>query len=91
MVPPAVIRIRVVDDDHRVRLWLPVFLLWPLLLVLWALALAVAAIADALLAARGRTYHLTRILLGCLALLAAARGTSIHVRQATSLVDVTIR
>jgi hypothetical protein len=90
-VPPSVISVAIVDRRRRFRLWLPIFLLWPLLLVLVALALALAVVADTLLLLRGRNYHLPRIMLGCLAVLTAARGTTIHVSQATSRVDVTIR
>lgn len=89
-VPPSVVRVAIVNEERRFRLWLPVFLLWPLLFVLAAVALAAAVVADTLLRRRGRTYHLARIVLGCLAVMAAARGTSIHVSQATSLVDVAI-
>ncbi len=35
MWPPSIIRLRIVDNGRKkIRLWLPLFLIWPLVLVL---------------------------------------------------------
>jgi hypothetical protein len=92
-LPPAVLALSVARAQRRpVRLWLPLFLLWPLALVLGAVALAFAAVADAALFVAGRRYHhYTVLLVKSLAALGDARGTVVHVRNETSAVDLTVR
>ena len=47
MFPPSILRVRVVDEDSRVSLWIPLILVWPLVLTLqvislpWIVAVAV--------------------------------------------------
>ena len=47
MFPPALMNLRILKPEKRVRLWLPLFLLWPLLPV--AAAIAVVAVLLAAL------------------------------------------
>ena len=49
MFPPSILRVRVLDDDSRVSLWIPLILIWPIVLGLYLLLLpciVVAAIAT---------------------------------------------
>lgn len=46
MLPPALLRLRVHSDERRIRLWIPLVLLWPfiaLVVILGAPALILAA------------------------------------------------
>lgn len=90
--PPLVLHLAVVSPRRRpVRLWLPLFLLWPLALVLGALALVVAMVTDGLLLALGRRYHhYTILLVRSLAVLCETRGTVIRFSNATTAVDMTV-
>ena len=45
MFPPALLRVRVLDEDSRVSLWIPLVLLWPLALALYVLFLPCIVIA----------------------------------------------
>ena len=37
--PPSILRVRVVDKDSRVSLWIPLILVWPLVLALQVISL----------------------------------------------------
>ncbi len=92
IAPPLVLRLSVESPERRrVRLWLPLFLVWLLLLPLGLLALALAAIADAVLLLAGERYHHCTILLfRCLQVLAETRGTVVRVRGERTTVEMTI-
>ena len=47
--PPLIMRLRILDNNRNVRLWLPIFLLYPILLVLAILLAPLALIAGLLL------------------------------------------
>ena len=54
-LPPMVLDLKVASSARRpVRLWLPLFLLWPLALAIGLVALAVAIVVDAVLLLAGR-------------------------------------
>ena len=79
-MPPYLISLRVTDQGHtKFRLWLPLFLLWLLLLPFFLLALVVALLVDLCTLALGWKFLATRFLFNVLGLLAAARGTEVHV------------
>lgn len=92
-LPPAFCHLRVAPaDGRRVRLWLPVFLLWPLLLVLVVLGLIATIVVDAILLAAGRRYHhYTRLLIGGMRAINDTKGLSVHVRDDKTAVDLTVR
>jgi hypothetical protein len=92
-LPPLVLHLRVASSQRRpVRLWLPLFLLWPLALVLGAVALVVAIVADGVLLALGRRYHhYTVLLVRSFETLSEARGTVIRINNEKATVDVTVR
>ena len=92
-VPPLVLDLRVVRPQRRpVRLWLPLFLLWPFALVLAVLALAVALVADGVLLALGRRYHhYTVLLVRSFATLGETRGMVIRFSNGKTAVDMTVQ
>lgn len=90
MFPPLLLYLHVQTPTHRgPAIWLPLFLIWLLLLPLVVLVLLFTAIADTLLFLTGQRYHhYTLFLLGCLGLLAAARGTTVHIHADDHDIDV---
>jgi uncharacterized membrane protein len=92
ILPPLSMWLDVASPGHRrVRLWLPLFLVWLLLVPLALLALVLAIVADLVLLLAGRPYHhYTLLLLGCFAVLAATRGTVVRVNGDDAVVDLAI-
>ncbi len=45
MLPPVFLRLRVQDDKRRIRLWIPLIVLWPLIAVVVLLGTPVALVA----------------------------------------------
>lgn len=93
ILPPYLLDLRIEPETgHRIRLWLPLFLLWPLLLVLGVLALVLTILADCVLAVMGSRYHsYTLLLIGCFGMFAELRGTTVHVDSTDALVYLAIR
>jgi hypothetical protein len=91
-LPPALLHLEVARPSRRsVRLWLPLFLLWPLALVLGVLALVGAAIADVVLLLLRRSYHRYTILLVRLfALIGQTRGLDIRIDNHKETVNLTV-
>ena len=48
MFPPSILRVRVLDDDSRVNLWIPLIVVWPLIVVLYLLFLPCIIVASIL-------------------------------------------
>jgi hypothetical protein len=92
-VPPLVLDLRVVRPERRpVRLWLPLFLLWPLALVLGVLALLFTMFADGVLFVLGRRYHhYTLLLIRSFATLGETRGMVIRFSNEKTAVDMTVQ
>ena len=92
-VPPLVLDLRVVRPERRpVRLWLPLFLLWPLALVLGVVALLFTIVADAVLFVLGRRYHhYTVLLVRSFATLGETRGMVIRFSNGKTAVDMTVQ
>ena len=82
-VPPAILHLVAARPGRRsVRLWLPLFLLWPLALALGVLALPVAIVADVVLLLLGRRYyHYTILLARIFALFGETRGMDIRINN----------
>jgi hypothetical protein len=93
MMPPYLFNLRIYEPGKRpIRLWLPVFLLWPLGIVFFALAFVVSIVLDVLLFIFGQRYHhYTLFLVGCLDLLSQTRGTTACIRSTKATVDLTVR
>lgn len=80
--PPYAVSLRIEKADRtKVRLWLPVFILWPLLTALLLVAVVVALLADLITALSGKRPAYTRLLLGCLSVAGEARGTEVFVKD----------
>ena len=91
-LPPVVVDIRVVGPGCRpVRLWLPVFILWPLLWVVGLVALVVASAVDAGFFVVGRPHRFTAFLLGLLAAAGEMRGTEVVVDSEHRNIEVQVR
>ena len=52
-MPPALLRVRVQNDKRRIRLWIPLVLLWPVVAVVVLLGAPVAVLVAALSWHRG--------------------------------------
>jgi hypothetical protein len=88
MFPPMLLHLRF-GTPERHGLWLPLFLVWLILLPLVVLVLLIATVADAALFLGGTSYHrYTLVLLRCLGVLAASRGTTVRVCSKESVVNI---
>jgi lipopolysaccharide export LptBFGC system permease protein LptF len=54
MIPPVLVRIRIRDDEHNLRLWFPLFLAWLILLPFVLIALVFLGLAAVFLPKRIR-------------------------------------
>lgn len=81
MFPPSIMRIHVGEKEKGVRLWLPIFLLWPIVLLAALLMTPFVLVGAVLLWPRGwgRPLLLAGPLL--LGLVFAARGLTIDVEE----------
>lgn len=83
-LPPCILSMRVAEDDRtKLRLWLPLFLAWLLLLPLLALILLGTLLADLFTLLSGHRPGYTRLVWGVLGVVAASRGTQVHVQGRT--------
>ena len=91
-VPPAILHLVAARPGRRsVRLWLPLFLLWPLALALGVLALPVAIVADVVLFLLGRRYYRHTILLARMfALFGETRGMDIRINSEQETFNLTV-
>ncbi len=79
---PYAVRMRIEDGERtKVRLWLPVFLLWPLFLVLLVLGLLLALIVDLFTALSGRRPGYSRLLIGCFEVMGETSGTEVFIQD----------
>lgn len=89
---PSVMNLKIHSGDRfKLRLWLPLFILWPFALVLFFLLLPFLVIAEIVLRLANARIYLFAIL-GCMfSLCSALRGLTVKVDNArhNSLVDVT--
>ena len=79
-MPPYLISMRVMDQGRtKFRLWLPLCLLWLLVLPFFLLALVLTLLADLFTLPMGNRFGFTRLLMGLVETISAARGTEVHV------------
>ena len=45
MFPPSILRVRVLDGDNRISLWVPLSLVWPLAVAVYLIFLPVIIVA----------------------------------------------
>jgi hypothetical protein len=92
MIPGIVSLHIVTETKFRLRLWLPVFILWPFLLIMSILLFPLVLIADILLFICGTKIYLFKILGGLYSLFSAMHGTKIQItnKKDNSIVNITI-
>ena len=90
MLPPMFLRLRVQGDKRRIRLWIPVILLWPLVVVVVLLGTPVALLVAAHSGHRARSRSV--LLAGPLLLyvLASLRGLRCDVVSGEDRVFISI-
>jgi hypothetical protein len=92
MFPPMLLYVRVSPHGNTGHgVWLPLFLVWLILLPIVVLVLAVTIVVDALLWLAGQSYHhYTLLLVRCLGMLGATRGTVVSIRSEEAVVDINL-
>jgi small neutral amino acid transporter SnatA (MarC family) len=91
---PSIMNLRIEDSNKfRLRLWLPLFLVWPIVLVLFLILLPFLVVAEVVLRLTNVQIYLFRMLGGVFSLLSAMRGLTVRVKsvRSSSIVDVVIR
>lgn len=90
---PSIINLRIQSGQHfRLRLWLPVFIVWPILIVLFLLLLPFIVIAELVMRVAGTGIRLFAMIGGVVSVLSSMRGTVVRVDspKSDSIVHVTI-
>jgi len=90
---PSIVNLKIQSGQRsRLKLWLPVFIVWPFFIVLFLLLLPFLVMADFVLWATGVKIQLFRMLGGAVSVLSAMRGTVVRVDspKSDSIVHVTI-
>jgi hypothetical protein len=85
--------IRIVDKkNHRITLWLPLFLMWPIAAMAGVLFLPLLLLAELILRACSTNIRLFPMLAGLLMILCSLPGLRVKVRSTNkkSIVDITI-
>lgn len=91
-MPPLLLHLNIASATRTpVRLWLPLFLLWPLVALLLAVPLVVLAVVDVLLFISGQRYHHYSVLLmRVVALLGDTKGMVMRFTDGETVVDMTV-
>ena len=87
MRPPVLLRVRIEDDKRRLRLWIPLIVLWPLVVVVVLLGTPVVAVRS------GHCARLRSVLLAgplLLYALASLRGLRCNVVSGADRVFISI-
>ena len=90
MLPPMFLRVRVQDDKRRIRLWIPLIVLWPVIAVVVLLGTPVALVVA--VRSRHRAQVRSVLLAGPLLLyvLASLRGLRCNVVSGEDRVFISI-
>jgi hypothetical protein len=91
---PSIMNLHIEDGNKfRLRLWLPLFLVWPIVLVVFLILLPFLVVAEAVLRLTNVQIYLFRMLGGVFSLFSAMRGLTVRVKsvRSSSIVDVVIR
>jgi hypothetical protein len=90
---PSIINLRIQSGQRfKLKLWLPVFILWPVFLVFFLLLLPLLVIAELVMRVAGTGIRLFAMIGGVVSVLSAMHGTIVKVdspRQ-NAIVHVTI-
>jgi hypothetical protein len=79
-MPPSIIRLRIFDKGKsRIRLWLPLFLLWPVALAVVLLLLPLICLAQLILWLTNTGINLFRIFFGLYRLVCSLKGLHVNV------------
>jgi hypothetical protein len=77
---PSIINLKIQSGSHfKLRLWLPVFIVWPILIVLFLLLLPFLVIAELVMRVAGTGIRLFGMIGGVVSVLSAMRGTVVKV------------
>jgi hypothetical protein len=77
---PSIISLRIHSGNRfKLRLWLPVFILWPFVLILLLIIAPLVLIAEAVLVIRGTPMHLFRMIGGVALVVSSLHGTLVNV------------
>jgi hypothetical protein len=90
---PSIINLKIQSGSHfKLRLWLPVFIVWPIFIVLFLLLLPFLVIAELVMRVAGTGIRLFAMIGGVVSVLSAMRGTVVKVDspKSDSIVHVTI-
>ena len=92
MLPMIVwLRIKKSGQGKGVRLWIPMFLVWPVILLLLLLLLPLMLLVDLILSLIGwGSFPVLRLVGGMGSLLSAARGLRVNVSNKNEKVHITI-
>ncbi len=90
MLPPMFLRVRVQDDKRRIRLWIPLIVLWPVIAVVVLLGTPIAVLVAA--RSEHRAWGRSVLLAGPLLLyvLASLRGLRFNVASGEDRVFISI-
>lgn len=91
MIPPALVKVHIVENGRRrINIWFPIILLWVLLMLISLALLPILIFIDLLLRARGRTKGCLYSMYCIFSVLNALRGTEVRVinKKQQNLVDV---
>ena len=90
MFPPSVLRLRVAEHGQKkIRLWVPLFLLWPIAIVFVVLLTPLVLIAALVMWNRDEGRILLRLGPRLFELLCAMRGLKVHVENPKEQVYIT--
>lgn len=82
MIPPVLVNISLLQNSKKIRLWLPVVLLWPVLILILIVIVPFAAIVEIILRKTG--VRPLSLLVGLADVISSLRGTDISVIQNSS-------
>ena len=90
-VPPSLLRLRVADGQHRLSLWLPLFILWPFAALLALVLLPFVLLFAAVFWHKG--YGKTLLMSGprIMSCICALRGLDIRTGQKQSGLIISVR
>lgn len=89
MIPPSILRIYVNTNPKHIRLWIPLFLLWPLII----LAVILAPLAMICVCLHCKTYKIARSMMAgprFWSVFCALRGFHVQVNEPGTSVEVRI-
>lgn len=86
MIPPALIVLRIKTNERRLRLWLPLFLLWPL----YILTLPIVMLVSVAAAVTTRNMCMLLLMPRLHGLMCCMRGTLIQVQSSEEDIYISI-